>query len=164
MRPAPSPCPTTVPAISCPKTIGGVAKFSWAHSSQRSMWTSVPHTLAASTRTSSSPGPGRGIGTSRMAAPGPGASLTSARMVMLGVLETSASTAGSVVIAVPAVTSAGPAFGRLWTVHPLLGERDRLIEVERVQEQGAVPGDHPELRGHLVESGDDDLVVPARLL
>ena len=64
------------------EVIGGGPKFSCAHGSQRSMWTSVPHTLAASTRISSSPGPGVGTGTSLTAAPGAAVSLTSARMVV----------------------------------------------------------------------------------
>ena len=54
----PGRVPTTTPAISWPNVIGGGPKFSCAHGSQRSMWTSVPHTLAAWTRTRISPGPG----------------------------------------------------------------------------------------------------------
>ncbi len=82
IRPAPGPWPTTTPAISWPNTIGGGPKLSCAHLSQRSMWTSVPQTDAASTRTRISPGPGCGMGTSRTAAPGAAFSLTSARMVV----------------------------------------------------------------------------------
>ena len=62
MRVAPGPRSTTTPAISWPKIIGGGPKLACAHGSQRSMWTSVPHTLAAWTRTRTSPGPGCGNG------------------------------------------------------------------------------------------------------
>src|SRR5574337_1946793 len=81
MRVAPGPAATTMPAISWPKTIGVGPKLAWAQSSQRSIWMSVPQTLAASTRTRISPGPGSGTGTSRNSRPGARAGFTRARIV-----------------------------------------------------------------------------------
>src|SRR6266542_67547 len=163
----PSPRATTTPPVSCPKTMGVARKFSSAHGSHRKMWRSVPHTLAASTRTSSSPGPGCGTGTSRSVAPGPGRSLTTASIVV-GISR------GATVIA-PAM---GPLMARLFgpgrsvaalrflgrgVVDPLLVEGQEGGRVERIREHGAIPSDRGEAGAHLVEAGHDQLVLDPAL-
>src|SRR5581483_5596665 len=75
-----SPVSTTVPANSWPSVSGGSIR-ACAHSSHRKMWRSVPQTLAASTWTSTSVGPGSGIGTRSSARPGSAARLRIAHIV-----------------------------------------------------------------------------------